>query len=277
MIALTARSRRRPAPFLPRVVVVTALLAMSSVVRPLAAQQPPLPQLPPALKVPDSYEGLFAERDQRARGALGFLECMEGTARAARSGTAGTINPAWSIACVQERGEWRGIFAELIADEPGARVHRQFAVRAGRMVSSPVDTVNVSRIARAMRRALSVPVPSKGQTSFAPIVLAQPSFTEIWFIPLPDATRLVAGGDSIIQMTMDGNRELGHARRTPPLRPLAVTPGKPFVLESTEARIPLVSELMAAHLALETVTEVRVRTNGRESVLRRGATRWLHP
>jgi hypothetical protein len=38
-----------------------------------------------------------------------------------------------------------------------------------------------------------------------------------------------------------------------------------------------VSELMAAHLALETVTEVRVRTNGRESVLRRGATRWLHP
>lgn len=241
------------------------------------AQQPPLPQLPPALKVPDSYEGLFAERDTRARASLGFLQCMEETARAAKTGAAGTINPSWSIACVQEGSEWRGVFAELTEDEPGARVHRQFAVRAGRVVAARVDTANVSRIARAMRRALSVPLPGRGQTQFAPVALAQSSFTEIWFVPIPDPARIMAGGDSIIQMTADGNRELGHARRTPPLRPVSMAAGGTVIIESAEARIPLMSELMAAHLALSTAREVRIRTNGRESVLRRGANRWLHP
>lgn len=257
---------------------VLAALAVMGVAGSARAQQaPPMPPLPQTLKVPDSYEGLFGERDARARAALGFLQCMEETARAMRSGAAGTIDPAWSIACVQEGGEWRGTLAELIAAEPGARVHRQYSVRSGRVITAPVDTTNVSRIARAMRRALAAPMPGRAQSPFVPVALAQPSFTEIWFLPLPNPSRIMVGGDSVIQMTADGNRELGHARRTPPLRALSAPSGGAVLIESAEGKVPLVSELMAAHLALSTAREVRVRTNGRESVLRRGAPRWLHP
>ena len=235
---------------------------------------PPQPPRLPSLPVPSSYEGLFAERDARAREALAFLTCMEQTARAAASRR--PTGAGESLACIREGNEWRGVVATLTEAAPGARVVRQFAMRGTAVpVSLPIDTAAVSRIVRALRRGVAAPLPAQGPVPFAPVALAQPTFTEVWFLPLPSLTRLTVGGDSVIQMTTDGMRELGHASRTPPIRTVAAPAAGPLVIESSADRLPLVSELLAAHVALPTVGEVRIRGRDMESVLVRGGT-WTH-
>jgi hypothetical protein len=249
----------------------TVLIATSGAAQ---ASAPPPPPLLPSLPVPSSYEGLFAERDARAREALAFLTCMEQTARATSSRR--PTGAGESLVCIRQENEWRGVVAALTEAAPGARVIRQFAMRGTAVpVSVPIDTATVSRVARALRRGVAAPLPSQGQVPFAPVALLQPTFTEVWFLPLPSMTRLTVGGDSVIQMTTDGMRELGHASRTPPIRAVTAPTTGPFVIQSTADRLPLVSELLAAHVALPTVGEVRIRGRDRESVLRRGG-QWTH-
>jgi hypothetical protein len=243
---------------------------------PAGQQVPDLPKAPP---VPTTYVGLFAERDARAQAALGYLRCMQKSLEATKSGAFGTVQPEWTLVCVRAGKEWRGVLMELTAKDPGARVHRQLAMRgAGKVVTDAVDTAAVSSTARALRRALSVPVPGKGVGEFTPVVLAEPSQTEIWFLPLPgDRTRTLVGGDSVIQMAADGNRELGHASRTPPIRALTIPAGSTsLTVSSLEERLPLVSELLAARVALEWVPEVRIRTTTYEAVLTRATGTWKH-
>jgi hypothetical protein len=114
---------------------------------------------------------------------------------------------------------------------------------------------------------------------FMPVALVQKGYSEIWFLPTPEASsRLVIGGDSLIQMTEDGTRELGHAKFTPRIRvlpaPLAGTPS--LTLPSREERLPLVSEIVAARLVLPKVGEVRIRTATYDAVLSRATGKWTH-
>ncbi len=110
-----------------------------------------------------------------------------------------------------------------------------------------------------------------------PVPLPQENFVEVWFVPVGARDgRAVVGGDSLIQMSADGVRELGHGRTTPPIRTLTVPAvGATYELPSLEERIPTVSELMLAYATLERIPEVRVLTHQYESVLRRGKG-WTH-
>jgi hypothetical protein len=86
------------------------------------------------------------------------------------------------------------------------------------------------------------------------------------------------GGDSLIQMSADGTRELGHIRQAAVLRAMTVPlqGAATWTLPSLEERIPTVSELMLAHLTLDLIPEVRVRTNQYDSILKRGVPGWTH-
>jgi hypothetical protein len=276
---------------------VTATLLSTAIVASSARAQStgaparaPLPKTNPrpdsvvGPKVPETFEGVFAARDARAKDALDYLRCMQATVGALQSGALGQVPRGWSITCVQQDSEWRGVFGELTDGAPGMLVHLQYAMRAGpsggngMLVRDPIDTTRVNGTARALLRGLAAPLPRGGQTEFVPIALAQTGFTEVWFLPVPgNPTRVVVGGDSLIQMSSDGMRELGHSRSTPPLRQFAIAPTSPtYTLNSTEDRVPLLSELVIARMALGMVPEVHVRTNQYDSILTRSASAWKH-
>lgn len=239
---------------------------------------PPGMKLPTSPKVPTTFAELFAERDARALHALAYMRCLQNTLRGVQSGLLGQVPRAWLMTCVQQGEEWRGVFSELTEQAPGITVHAQFAVRStGMAVRDPVDTALVAGVTRAMLRGVAAPMPGAGTHQYMPVPLPQKTFIEVWFVPVPTSpSTAVVGGDSLIQMSIDGTRELGHSRAAPPIRTLAVTSGTEYLLKSTEERIPLLSELMVAHMALSLSPEVRVRTYQMESIFARGATPVRH-
>ena len=240
---------------------------------------PKLPALPKTPRVPDTFEELFAYRDTRAKAALDYLRCMQATVTALRTGELGRVPTAWSITCIEQGKEWRGVFGELIDTVPGMRVHLQYALRGnGMVVKDPIDTARVNGTARALLRGLSAPLAHAASAEFVPIALPQAGYVEVWFIPLPgNPTRVVIGGDSLIQMSTDGVRELGHSRTTPPVRTLAIEPSGPsYTLQSTEERVPLLSEFVIARMALGLVPEVHIRTYQYDSVITRTSDTWTH-
>jgi hypothetical protein len=276
--------------------LVAAVLA-SGVSEPLRAQatggrpKPTFPtprdikELPPGVtatpaspRIPTTYDELFAERDARAVEALGYLRCLRTSVRAIQTGALGQVPRGWNLTCVQQKNEWRGVLSELTENEPGARIHRQFALRGnGVVVNDPIDTAMVAGLARALLRGLNSPLPGGGRYEYLPVPLRQPTFIELWYLPVPTVPeRAVTGGDSLIQLSVDGTRELGHSRSTPPIRTFAVEAGASYLLASKEERIPLLSELMVAHMALSVAPDVRVRTTQYESVFSRSSTAVKH-
>jgi hypothetical protein len=234
--------------------------------------------IPKTLKLPEGDKGVIDARDERARGVIGFLNCMESTLRATRAGVLGVIAPDWKIVCVQEGKEWRGVVAELRPIASGAVVHAQYALRgAGQPVRDPVDTALVAALARAMVRGNSVPAPGGAVATFLPAVLHQRTFVEVWFVPAPNAARLVVGGDSVIQMTADGVRELGHSSKSPPPRLLAAPTvvGNVATIQSIEDKLPLVSEFVAARTLLVRHPTVKLRSNWYEFTLSRSTDTWV--
>lgn len=252
-----------------------------------AATPPPVPtqKLPDFTKVPTTFEGLFAERESRAVDVIGYLRCLEATVNALRAGALGGVERGWSLTCIKQKGEWRGVFGELIDTPPGMRVKVQFALRnpgptpdtrSGMVVRDPVDTALASGTARALLRGLAATAPGNGLGQFVPITLSQKNFTEVWFVPSANSPeRAVIGGDSLIQMSSDGMRELGHASSTPKMRVVSIpVGGTTYTLESSEVRIPLLTELMLAHLAIDVLSEVRVRTREYDAILSRSTRKW---
>jgi hypothetical protein len=250
--------------------------------QPAEAQEPPKPPpLPPSaktIKAPETFADRFRARDERALGALGYVRCFSATVSAIRLGVLGNVPRAWTMACIQQGAEWRGVFGDLTEDAPGFDVQLQFALRGtGAVVRDPVDTARASAAARALLRGLSAPPPGGTRYEFLPVPLVQEGYVELWFVPVQgDPSRIVVGGDSLIQMTADGKRELGHTRTGPPIRTLALQKGASWTITSPELDVPLLSELMVAHLALSDVPEVRIRTLQYESVIRRDTRRWVH-
>ena len=282
---------RRGAPLL----ALSVLWAMVSVLpaqatgrsRPKAdAPAPPAaPTLPQFTKAPTTVEGIFAERDSRAVQVLGYLRCLEATINALRAGALGAVERGWSLTCIQQNNEWRGIFGELTDTPPGMRVKVQFAMRqtggapyarSGMVVRDPVDTAKAGGTARALLRGLAATPPGNGLGQFIPVTLAQKTFTEVWFVPSANTPeRAVIGGDSLIQMSTDGTRELGHASSTPTIRVVSIpVGGSSYTLESSEVTTPLLTELMLAHLAIDVVPEVRVRTRDYDAILTRSTRAW---
>lgn len=236
------------------------------------------PKMPESPRIPSTFTELFAGRDERAMNALNYLRCIRVTVRAIQVGALGLVPREWIITCVEQEKEWRGVLVDMSPQDGIARVQKQFALRDnGKVVTDPIDTVRVAGIARALVRGTTAPTPGKGAYEFLPVPLPQPTFIEVWFLPVPkDPTRAVVGGDSLIQMASDGMRELGHSRSTSPIRTLTVTPGESYSLKSLEERIPLISELMLAHMALSVAPEVRVLSNQYESIFLRGSSPVKH-
>jgi hypothetical protein len=229
-------------------------------------------KIPTSPRIPTAFTELFDERDARAMDALNYLRCLSVTLRAIKVGALGLVPREWVITCVEQKNEWRGVFVDLSSEDGTARVRKQFALRDnGKVVTDPVDTAKAAGIARALVRGTTAPTPGAGKHEFLPVPLPQKTFIEVWFLPVPqDPSRATVGGDSLIQMNADGTRELGHSRTTAPIRTIAVSPGESYALKSLEERIPLISELMLAHMALSIAPEVRVRTNQYESIFTRG-------
>lgn len=230
------------------------------------------PKAPVTPRIPTTFDELFAERDQRAMNALSYLRCVRVTLRAMQMGALGLVPREWVITCLEQKNEWRGVFVELATEDGTPRVRKQFALRDnGKVVNDPVDTALAAGVARALVRGTTAPPPGKGEYEFLPVPLPQSTFIEVWFLPVPkDPSRSVVGGDSLIQMNKEGTREMGHSRTTSPIRTLAVSPGDSYSLKSLEERIPLISELMLAHMALSVAPEVRVVSNQYESIFTRG-------
>jgi len=238
--------------------------------------------IPSTIKIPGSFEGIFNLRDDRAEAVLGYVKCVRSTLAAQRAGSLGPIPPEWTLTCVKQGAEWRGVFTEPFDGGRFVAVKMQFAMRAGgsggALVRTPVDTSTVVATARALARGFSVPRPGTIAEEFVPIPLHQGSFIEVWFLSLTtDPSRVTVGGDSLIQMERDGSRELGHTSKSPAKRLLALpTSGKEFVLESSEEQLPLLSELVTARMAAELVPTVRVLTKRFESTWISAQGSWIH-
>lgn len=238
--------------------------------------------IPSTIKIPGNFEGLFNLRDDRAESVLGYLKCVRATLAAQRAGTLGPIPAEWTLTCVRQGEEWRGVFTEAFDGGRFVAVKMQYAMRAnggsGALVRTPVDTAVVVATARALARGFSVPRPGTLVEEFVPIPLHQGSFVEVWFLSVPsNPARVTVGGDSLIQMERDGSRELGHMSKSPAKRVLSLpTSGKEFVLESSEEQLPLLSELVTARMAAELVPTVRVLTKRFESTWVRSQGAWTH-
>ena len=269
--------------------VVMAIAALTASVTPILAQgapirstppigQPDLSKLPKTPTIPTTFEGLFAARDHRSVSAIGYLRCMEMTVNALRTGALGNVSRDWSITCIEQGTEWRGVFGQLTDSAIDVKLQLAIRGKVGVRTTAPVDTARVSGLARALLRGLAAPLPGGGKYEFTPVPIAQDKFIEVWFLPVPsDPTKAIVGGDSLIQMNAEGGRELGHGRNTPPIRaaPVPLTSAT-WTIESLEERIPTVSELMVARMSIDLVPEVHVRTRQYDSMLRRGTSAWTH-
>lgn len=221
--------------------------------------------LPKTLKLPTSDKEVLAQRDLRARNVLGYFDCLARTVKASREGQLGIVPAGAMLVCVQEKGEWRGVVAEILTRPPGIVVGAQYAMRkGGSLVRAPIDTQRVLVLARGQRRAVQATSAAASAAGVLPAVLPYESFLEILYAPVPDAANgtLFIGGDSVIQMARDGSRELGHSRAAPPITKLTVNTGKSgeALLQSTQAQVPLVSELVAARALLPRFRVVKLQS-----------------
>ena len=239
---------------------------------PNATQLPPIIKPPP----PQTIDERFADRNERALLAFQYSRCMMTTIVAGRTGKVGAIPPNDLAVCVQQKGEWRGVFGQFDESKTGFAVHLQYSMTGnGTIVKSPIDTANVAGAARALVRASSIPFPGNPSYEFLPVILSQKTFYEIWFLSAQtDPAHAVVGGDSLIQMNADGRKELGHSKATPPVRRIEIVPSVSYVLSSSETDIPTISELMVANAATEIVTQVTVRTINWDWVRNRSAPKW---
>lgn len=267
-----------------RAVRLLVAAALTAVVLPgeLTAQQPPRPDQMAANfpKMPEGFAAKFDLRDNRALDMMQYMHCMNNTVAAAQDGILGAIPDGALVVCVREKDEWRGVFGMLDKDRANFRIVAQLALRGltGVRTTAAVDTMRASAAVRAMLRGHeAVTLRNKGRYEFTPVPLQLGTFVEVWFMPVQNnASKLLVGGDSLIQMTADGRREQGHFSKAAPVREVPMPTGAAFVLQSTEDEIPLVSELMAARLALLRVPEVRIVTKRYTSVLSNATRKWKH-
>ena len=246
----------------------------------LAAQQQQPPDLlkSPFPKMPEGTVGMFALSDSRALDVLQYMRCMNTTVVAGQRGALGTIPDDALLVCTKEKNEWRGVFGLLDEKRTEFKVLAQLALRGdGVRTTDPIDTGKAAAVARGLLRGFDAPVRGAPKYTFTPVSLQLGTFVEVWFLPVQNnASAILVGGDSLIQMTADGVREHGHFSTSPPVRELPMPSGKTFVIESNETEIPLVSELVAARLALLRVPEVRIRTKKFESVMSNQTRKWAH-
>jgi hypothetical protein len=260
-----------------RALLVGALLSVGSAA--LLAQRPPAGEMEnPFPKMPVGFNGIFQHRDQRATDVLQYMQCMNTTVAAEQQGILGNVPDNAVLVCLREKNEWRGVFGVMRNDSTGFVVQAQFALRGnGVRTTDRVDTLRAGAIARALLRGLNTPVRGAPRNAFTPVPLHYDAYMEIWFVPVQNsATQLFVGGDSLIQLTVDGRREHGHFAKSPPVRGLPIPRGLTYLIQSNEDEIPLISELMVARMALTRVPEVRIRTKKYESVLSAKTPRWVH-
>jgi hypothetical protein len=231
----------------------------------------PMPKTP---KMPTTFEGLFAERSDRAVRALGYLRCVRNTMGAIEAGLLGRVPRAWLLVCVEHKDEWRGVFTEAAEDvQGGLRVMGQFSLKEGRATSTPIDTNRVVSAARSLVRGHLRTAAGRGEVR---VHAAGPAAGRLQrgVVP-PDAGQPGARGGRRGLAHPDDRRRHPRARAfrsTPAIRTFAVDRAAPeLVLESPEDRVPLLSELMIAHLALDGKSRVVLRTRQYESVFSRGS------
>jgi hypothetical protein len=235
----------------------------------------PIPQtLRP--KPPQTLDERFADRNTRAILAFQYTRCMLTTIVAGRAGKVGTIPPNDLAICIQQNGQWRGVFGNFNESKTGFEVHLQYSMAGnGTVVKSSVDTNVVAGAARVLVRASSTPFPGNPAYEFLPIILAQKGFFELWFLSAQmDPTHGIIGGDSLIQMSADGRKELGHSKKAPVARKIEVAAGDESTIPSTEEDIPTVSELIAGNAAAEIVDKVIIRTYHWDWVRTRTQPKW---
>lgn len=232
----------------------------------------------PFPKMPEGVVPRFDLRDTRALDMLQYMHCMNTTTAAAKQGVMGAVPDDALVVCVREPNGWRGVAGLLSADRSDFRVVSQLALRGTAVrTTERVDTGSAAAIARAMLRGAATPARGGSRYAFTAVPLKLPTFVEVWFMPVQNsATKMYVGGDSLIQMTTDGRREQGHFSSSPAVREIPMPSGQTFVIESVEDEIPLVSELLAARLALTRVHEVRIRTRRYDSVISNTTRKWAH-
>ncbi len=251
---------------------------------PLSAQNfPSRSSIPnPFPKVPEGHGARFELRDERALSMLQYMNCMNNTVTSAQRGMLGIIPENAVLACVREKDGWRGVFgvANRVGDGINFRIIAQVSMQGTNAVrtNAPVDTVRVvSAIMASARGQEAMSGRNKGKYETTAVPLQFESFMELWFMPVQNnASKLFVGGDSLIQMTVDGRREQGHFQKSPPVRELPMPSGRVFEIASTEDELPLVSELMAARLSLLRVPEVRIVTRKYTSVISNTTRKWVH-
>lgn len=232
------------------------------------------------LKAPTTHAGRFALRDDRALHALQYLNCMNVASDVAQQGKVGAIPDGALLACIRDASGWRGVYGMVGSAGISFRVLGQVAVNGaeGVKTTAPVDTGAVLATLRAtLRGTESAAVRNRSHYEYMPIPVVLETFTELWVLPVQSsASKLLVGGDSLIQLTADATREQGHFSSAPPVRELAVPSGNSYLIISNEEEIPLVSELVAARLALMRVPEVRIQTRKFTSVISNSTRKWVH-
>ena len=262
-----------------KAVVTLAIVAVASIgISSVAAAQDIPPQINnPFPKMPEGVVPRFDLRDSRALDMLQYMHCMNETVGAAKQGRLGTVPSSALIVCVRQPEEWRGVAGQLSADRQDFRILSQLSLRNRARTTESVDTATAAALARALLRGAATAERGGTRYSFTAVPLKFETFIEVWFMPVQNsATQMLVGGDSLIQMTTDGKREQGHFEKSPKIRELSMPSGQSYVIESVEDDIPLVSELLAARLALTRVHEVRIRTKKFESVISNTTRKWLH-
>lgn len=273
-------------PQLRRILGVASVAALTAL--PLAAQQgkqPPVDfEVPRTLPVPRGHAEIFAHRDSRALDILQYLHCAGATVAAEQARAISAPDSAMLL-CTREKDGWRGLFGTFDSRFGNFVVFSQVAVQqrtsgVGVPTTAALDTLTAGAVARAHIRALSTPNRGAPRNAFTWAPLHYGTYLEVWFVPLQNnASSLYVGGDSLIQMTADGRKEQGHFSKSPPVRALPLPTGSLYTIPSLEAEVPLISELIAARLALMRVPTVRIRTqrfdwtidqSGKWTIARRG-------
>ena len=232
-----------------------------------------------------AFNADFDVADRRAQTLAWTVECYSRfglllqSYRIASNPTRESLGPA--NVCFTDGG--RRVLANLSVDAAARRLTKLLVVDlgTGAAVTTPLDTARLvnEAIAEEAAVARNVGMPDSVSAGYMPFSMRFDGDTiEVWMVKRDvfDFRQLRVGGELGYIFSPDGRTLVREVGTVQSYRQLGGPASQSTTIESREARIPSLSELLVANMLASRGAQVTIQTASRASTLMPGGTMWMH-
>jgi len=227
---------------------------------------------PPPDAMPAGFRAAFGANDSRARAIAFYQACAATLSRLRASGTFGPAARAPRLFHCERTADGVPVGGVFDIDSAFAKVQRLTLVRldgARPRHTDRVDTARIARqaqVARDANREVAAAWRKQGRPFFIVPVSPAQGPVEAWVIPYPTRVRsVILGGE--VAFARAGTALTRLVDRTAAWRQVAVPAEGPVLLQSAEAEVASVADLVVARGLAEQGRQVTVTTRAARSAL----------